>query len=230
MLHILQENPAFLVVNKPPGLAAQPDKTGDVSLLALAEQHCGHPLHLVHRVDRPVSGLVLLAKTAEAMSLFSAQFQARSVEKTYLAIVQNPPPAEAGHLLHFLKKNQAKNTSKAFDEEMPGTERAELRYQMLDSSQRYHLLALRLVTGRHHQIRAQLGKIGCPIKGDVKYGARRGNPDRSIHLHAWRLAFDNPATGERILLEAEPPEDTLWAAFRGAWAVTYSQHSALFNP
>lgn len=216
MLTILQENPAFLVVNKPAGLAAQPDKTGDESLLALAEAHCGHPLHLVHRIDRPTTGLVLFAKSAEAMAIISAQFQARTVQKDYLAVVQNMPPKPADTLLHFLKKNPVKNTSRAFDEEQPGAERAELRYQILDSSKHYHLLHIQLLTGRHHQIRAQLAAIGCPIKGDVKYGARRSNPDRSIHLHAWRLAFDNPATGERIFLEAEPPEEVLWQAFKPA--------------
>ncbi|MFN0033685.1 MAG: RluA family pseudouridine synthase [Saprospiraceae bacterium] len=213
MLNILQENAAFLVVNKPPGLAAQPDKTGDDSLLTLAEQYCGHALHLVHRIDRPVSGLMLLAKTTEAMAMFSAQFQARRVQKDYLAVVQNLPPEPEGILVHFLKKNQVKNTSTVFDEEQPGTERAELRYRLLQSTQRYHFLHIQLITGRHHQIRAQLAAIGCPIKGDVKYGARRSNPDRSIHLHAWRFAFDNPATGERISLEAAPPEEVLWQAF-----------------
>lgn len=221
MLNILHENPAFLVINKPPGLASQPDKTGDESLLGLAEAHCGHPLHLVHRVDRPVSGLVLFAKTAEAMTLFSAQFQARTVQKDYLAMVQNMPAKTEGTLVHHLKKNQAKNTSTVFDEPQPGTERAELRYQWLESSKHYHLLQVQLLTGRHHQIRAQLAAIGCPIKGDVKYGARRSNPDRSIHLHAWRLAFDNPATGERIMLEAEPPQEALWQALgpaREGWS------------
>lgn len=212
MLNIIQENAAFLVVNKPPGLAAQPDKTGDNSLLAIAEEYCGHALHIVHRIDRPVSGLVLFAKTAEAMTLFSLQFQARTVQKDYLAVVQNLPPEKEGKLVHYLKKNQAKNTSTVFDKEQPGTERAELRYRLFESSKNYHLLHIQLLTGRHHQIRAQLAAIGSPIKGDVKYGARRSNTDRSIHLHAWRLAFDNPATGERILLEAAPPEEVLWQA------------------
>jgi len=219
MLNILQENAAFLVVNKNPGMASQPDKTGDESLLDLAEAHCGHPLHLVHRVDRPVSGLVLFAKTAEAMALFSAQFQARSVQKDYLAVVQQKPAEEEGTLVHYLKKNEAKNTSSVYQTEKPGSDRAELRYRLFESSKNYHLLHVQLFTGRHHQIRAQLAAIGSPIKGDVKYGARRSNPDRSIHLHAWRLAFDNPATGERIHLEAPPPEEVLWQAlsFRGGF-------------
>ncbi len=216
MLNILQENLAFLVINKPPGLAAQPDKTGDDSLLKLAEEHCGHPLHLVHRLDRPTTGLVLFAKSAEAMAIISAQFQSRTVQKDYLAVVNTMPPKQEDTLVHYLKKNQAKNTSTVTDEPQPGAERAELRYHVLESSKNYHLLHVQLVTGRHHQIRAQLAAIGSPIKGDVKYGARRGNPDRSIHLHAWRLAFDNPATGERIFLEAEPPEEVLWQAFAPA--------------
>ena len=219
MLNIIQENAAFLVVNKPPGIASQPDKTGDESLLDWAEAHCGHPLHLVHRVDRPVSGLVLFAKTAEAMALFSAQFQARTVQKDYLAVVQQMPPEEEATLVHYLKKNEAKNTASVYQEEKPGSDRAELRYRLFESSKNYHLLHVQLHSGRHHQIRAQLAAIGSPIKGDVKYGARRSNRDRSIHLHAWRLAFDNPATGERIHLEADTPEEVLWQAlsFRGGF-------------
>lgn len=215
MLSIIKENEAFLVLNKAPGLATQPDKTGDTSLLSLAEAHCGHDLHLVHRIDRPVSGLVLLAKTREAMTLFSGLFRSRAVRKEYLAIVQGTLPQNEGVLLHFLKKNQAKNTARAFETEQPGSERAELHYRLLKSGTNYHLLHIELLTGRHHQIRAQLAAIGCPIKGDVKYGARRGNADRSIHLHSWRLEFEHPATGETLRLEAAVPEESLWQALAG---------------
>jgi 23S rRNA pseudouridine1911/1915/1917 synthase len=214
-MNILHENPAFLVLNKPGGMPTQPDKTGDDSLLTLAEAHCGHPLHLVHRLDRPVSGLVLMAKNAETMALFTALFQSRNVQKEYLAVVHTPPPQPEATLVHYLKKNAIKNTSKAFDTEQPGSERAELQYKLVGSSTNYHLLHIKLITGRHHQIRAQLAAIGCPVKGDVKYGARRSNPDRSIHLHAWKLGFIHPITMETIQLEAPTPEEVLWKSFDG---------------
>ena len=119
-------------------------------------------------------------------------------------------------MIHFLKKNEAKNLATVFETEQAGTERSELQYRVLGNSERYHLLHIRLITGRHHQIRAQLGAIGCPVRGDVKYGFQRNNPDRSIQLHAWRLAFDHPVSGERVQLEAPIPEDSIWAAFADA--------------
>nr|MBP6829000.1 RNA pseudouridine synthase [Saprospiraceae bacterium] len=177
------------------------------------EAYCKQPLHAVNRLDRPVSGLVVFAKTKSAMTALTEQFRNRSVEKTYLAVVQELPAEPEGTLVHFLRKNEAKNLAKAFTEEQPGTERAEIRYRLLGSSERYHLLEIQLITGRHHQIRAQLAAIGSPVKGDVKYGFRRSNRDRSIHLHAWRIAFDHPVSGERIRLEALPPkEDAVWKA------------------
>lgn len=209
-LTVLQENADWLVLNKPSGIPATADKTGTPSLLEIAEQLYGHRLHPVHRIDRPVSGIFLLAKTTAAMANLSAQFQARSVEKTYLAMVQNPPPAEAGTLRHYLKKQNGSNRVSVSETALAGAERAELEYTLLNSGERYHLLQIQLITGRRHQIRAQLAAIGCPVKGDVKYGARRGNPDRSIHLHAWRLAFSDPETGERIQLEAPLPDEVLW--------------------
>ena len=214
-MEILYKNNQVLVASKPAGLPVQSDTTGDPSFLQMAEAYCRHPLMLVHRLDRPVSGLVLFAKTKTAAQSMSAQFGARTVEKEYLAVVQNPPPEPAGTLVHFLRKNAAKNLTATFAEEQPGSERGELRYRLLGSSERYHLLHIQLITGRHHQIRAQLAAIGCPIKGDVKYGARRNNADRSIHLHAWRLAFDHPVSGERVRLEAPlPAGDAVWDAFR----------------
>jgi 23S rRNA pseudouridine1911/1915/1917 synthase len=215
MLDILYKDHQLFAVNKPPGIAVQPDKTGDVALQKLAEAYCKQPLHLVHRLDRPVSGVVVFAKTKTAMTSLTEQFRSRSVEKTYLAVVQNLPPETEGSLVHFLKKNEAKNISVVAPESQPGTERGELRYRLLGSSERYHLLEIQLITGRHHQIRAQLAAIGCPVKGDVKYGFRRSNRDRSIHLHAWRLAFAHPISGERISLEAKPPDEVVWRAFEG---------------
>lgn len=213
MLNILYKDHQIFALNKPAGIAVQTDKTGDPALQGLAEVYCKQPLHAAHRLDRPASGVVVFAKTKTAMTTLTEQFRSRSVEKTYLAVVQSPPPASEGTLVHFLKKNEAKNVAKVYTEEQPGTERAEIRYRLLGSSERYHLLEIQLITGRHHQIRAQLAAIGCPIKGDVKYGFRRSNRDRSIHLHAWRIAFDHPVSGERIRLEALPPkEDAVWKA------------------
>lgn len=213
MLDILYKDHQLIALNKAPGIAVQPDKTGDVTLQAQAEAYCRQPLHLAHRLDRPVSGVVVFAKTKTAMTALTEQFRSRTVEKTYLAVVQNLPSEPEGNLVHFLRKNETKNISIVSTESDTAAERAELHYRLLGSSERYHVLEIQLITGRHHQIRAQLAAIGCPVKGDVKYGFRRSNRDRSIHLHAWRLAFDHPVSGERIRLEAKLPEDPVWQAF-----------------
>ncbi len=212
---IRYEDSLILALDKPAGIPAQADKTGDVSALQWAESYCELALHPVHRLDRPASGILLLAKTKVAMTLLQRQFQEHLIEKEYLAVVAAPPPKPEDTLIHFLQKNNVKNRAVAHPTELPDTERAELHYRLLGSSERYHLLHIRLITGRHHQIRAQLAAIGCPIKGDVKYGARRGNRDRSIHLHAWRLAFEHPGTGEWMQLEANiPGDDPVWTALR----------------
>ncbi len=225
MLDILIHNDLFIACNKPPGLASQPDKTGDECLLDMAERHCRRNLHLVNRLDRPVSGIALFAKTKAVMTTLTDQFRNRSVEKIYLAVVQNEPPQESGTLVHFLSKNQNKNIAFAHTEEQPDTERCELEYKLLGKSKNYFLLEVQPVTGKHHQIRVQLAAIGCPIKGDVKYGARRGNSDRSIHLHAWKLSFEHPMSGERIELEAPVPEDVVWNAL-----LNPSEHIAAEQP
>ncbi len=212
MLDILIHNDLFIACNKPPGLASQPDKTGDECLLDMVEKRCRRKVHLVNRLDRPVSGIALFAKTKAVMTALTDQFRNRTVEKTYLAVVQNEPPQESGTLLHFLSKNQSKNIAFASTEEKPDTERSELEYKLVGKSKNYYLLEIKPLTGKHHQIRVQLAAMGCPIKGDVKYGARRGNPDRSIHLHAWKLMFEHPMSGERIELEAKAPEDVVWDA------------------
>lgn len=215
MPDILFHDTLILALNKPAGQPAQADKTGDPSILQWAETYCRQSLHPVHRLDRPASGVLLLAKTKAAMTHLQRQFQQQGVEKVYLAVVGAAPPEPAATLIHFLQKNAAKNSAIAHPDERPGTERAELHYQLLGSSERYHLLQIRLITGRHHQIRAQLAALGCPIKGDVKYGARRGNRDRSIHLHAWRLGFEHPGSGAWIQLEAALPEgDPVWEAMK----------------
>ncbi len=209
---ILYKNNQFIAFNKLPGIPTQPDKTGDKSLLQLAEIYSKSSLYLAHRLDRPASGVVLFAKTKTAIRSLNEQFQQRSIRKTYLAVVKNLPPEKEGTLRHFLSKNQKVNRSKTVEEEQGG-QLAELNYRVLGSSDNYHLLEIELITGRRHQIRSQLAAIGCPVKGDVKYGFRRSNPDRSIHLHAWKLVFRHPISGESVELQAAPPADPVWDAF-----------------
>ncbi len=213
MLDVLCKNNQLIACNKPAGVAVYPDKTGDATYLEQVETYCKHPLHVVNRLDRPASGIVIFAKSKAAMTALTQQFSSRTVQKDYLAVVQVLPPEPVATLVHFLRKNESKNIVTATLTEVPGSERAELRYRVLGSSERYHLLHVQLITGRHHQIRAQLAAVGAPIKGDVKYGFRRNNRDRSIHLHAWKLAFDHPVSNERIHLEAKLPSDPIWTAF-----------------
>ena len=211
---ILYDDAYFVAFNKPALVPTQPDPTGDASLLQLAEDFLKVKLFVIHRLDRVASGIVVFAKTEAAAANLSKQFQNKETLKTYLAVVEKKPPKDEDTLIHYLKKNATSNTSKAYDEEINDSKRAEMRYILRGSSDRYFLLEITLLTGRHHQIRAQLGKIGCPIKGDVKYGARRSNPNRAIHLHAWQLTLKHPQTGEAIALKAEPDEmDALWHFF-----------------
>lgn len=211
---ILLKNNQFIAFNKPAAIPVQADPTGDKPLIELAEIYTKSTLHLVHRLDRPASGVVLFAKTKNGLAAINKQFQDRAVQKIYLAIVQNPLPQPEGTLVHFLRKNATTNLTSAFEKEVAHASRAELHYRTIGSSDRYHLLEIELLTGRHHQIRAQLAAVGSPIKGDVKYGSRRGNPDRSIHLHAWKLNFKHPVSQELIEIVAPtPPEDALWKFF-----------------
>jgi 23S rRNA pseudouridine1911/1915/1917 synthase len=212
---ILYNDEAVVVSNKPSSIPTQPDLTGDRSFLQLTETFLNEKLYLVHRLDRVASGLLVFAKTPEAAAALSLQFQLKKTEKRYWAIVENKPPKDTDILTHFLLKNAKTNTSKAFDVETKDAKRAELRYILRGVSDRYVLLEIELFTGRHHQIRAQLSKIGCCIKGDVKYGARRNNPDRSIHLHAWKLQFEHPISKEIVVFECSPnKEDKLWQVFQ----------------
>lgn len=210
---IIYKNNQLIAFNKPAGLPCQSDKTNDKSLLDLAEIYAKSKLQLVHRLDRPASGVVLIAKNKKALAHLNAQFQNRTIQKTYLAVVKNHPPEKQGHLIHFLKKNQKQNRSTAHLEEVPISKKAELKYEVIGSIENYHLLKVTLITGRHHQIRAQLAAINCPIKGDDKYGFKRGNRDRSIHLHAWKLSFQHPVTDEKVTLVAPLPEEVVWQAF-----------------
>lgn len=210
---VLAKNNQFIAFNKPPGLPVQADKTGDKPLLQLAEIYCKSKLYLVHRLDRPASGVVVFAKTKTAVGSLGDQFRERTVRKTYLAVVKDLPPQPEGTASHVLQKNQEQNRSRVKGAAGGSGKEAELTYRVLGSSDNYHLLEVEPLTGRHHQIRAQLAAMGCPIKGDVKYGSRRGNKDRSIHLHAWKLGFRHPFSGEEVLLVAPPPADAVWEAF-----------------
>ena len=213
---VLYKNNQLIAFNKPAGLPVQADLTEDKALLNLAEIYTKSKLWLIHRLDRPVSGLVLFAKTKTAQQALSADFQSRKIKKTYLAVVKNAPEQEAATLIHYLKHDAKNNRSIVLSENTPDSQEAVLHYQTLSSSDNYHLLQIDLETGRHHQIRAQLAAIGCPIKGDVKYGARRNNPDRSIHLHAWKPSFSHPVDQTPVDLVAPLPDDPLWKAFLAA--------------
>ena len=210
---VLYKNNQLIALNKPCTIPVQADLSGDKALIDLAEIYTQSKLHLVHRIDRPTSGLVLLAKNKKALAALNEQIRNRQVKKTYLAIVGQAPESAEGELIHFLRKNGRTNRSEVFSTEKPGSKKAVLQYRLLGSSERYHLLEVDLQTGRHHQIRAQLGNIGSPIRGDEKYGFRRGNRDRSIQLHAWKLSFRHPVSNEVVRLIAPPPDEPVWRAF-----------------
>ncbi len=212
--HIIYQDSAILVVNKPPGLPVQPDKTESDNLQSLLATEIDKPIHLIHRLDRPASGLVVFALDKSMVEELNEQFREREVRKIYWAVVKNKPEEATGTLIHYLRKKQAQNRSFAFDKALHHTKKAELHYRLLGSIERYHLLEVDLLTGRHHQIRAQFAAINNPIKGDVKYGFRRSNQDRSIHLHARKLTFRHPFSGDDIEFLANLPEgDGVWAAF-----------------
>ena len=218
---ILFEDNHLIIINKRPSELVQGDKTGDLSLIDLVKTYLKETyqkpgnvfLGLVHRIDRPVSGAVILAKTGKALSRLNEQIKNNEVQKTYWAITKNIPPEDEGHLVNWLIKDEAKNRSKAFDKEKPGAKKAELKYKLISKSKDYALLEVDLITGRHHQIRVQLSKIGCPIKGDLKYGFARSNKDASISLHARKLSFIHPVKKGRIEIIAPPPKDPLWDFF-----------------
>lgn len=219
---IVYEDNHIIVVNKTASEIVQGDKTGDEPLserlkgyLKVKYNKPGNVfIGVTHRLDRPVSGLVVFAKTSKALSRLNAMFQTKEVKKTYWAIVTAAPPQEEGELMHYLVRNEKQNKSYAYDRERPESKRAILHYRLLAHSERYWLLEVDLQTGRHHQIRCQLAKMGCPIKGDLKYGAPRSNPDASICLHARQIRFIHPVSKELIDLTAPLPDGNLWAAFK----------------
>lgn len=212
---VLYKNNQLIAFHKPPGIPVAADKTGDKAMDQLGEIYCKSKLGLVHRIDRPASGVVLFARSENALANLNAQFREREVEKVYLAAVKQRPEQDEGTLTHYLSRNGRQNKTQVFSAPQKGAKQAELSYKYLESSDHYHLLEVKLHTGRHHQIRAQLAAIGSPIKGDVKYGFRRSNPDRSIHLHAWKLTFRHPVSNQQETITAPlPQEDPVWAAFR----------------
>ncbi len=217
---ILYEDNHLFVINKPPGAIVQGDKTGDEPLTEIVKRYIartkGKPtafIGLPHRLDRPTSGVLVLAKTSKALSRLNKIFHNNEAEKIYWAVVDNKPPKNYDLLKHYLIKNERKNKSFAYDKPLKNAKEAILEYRYLGKSDRYHLLEIKLHTGRHHQIRAQLAKIGLHIKGDIKYGAKRTNPDGSIHLHARKLKLIHPVKKEEMTFVAPVPNDNLWKFF-----------------
>jgi 23S rRNA pseudouridine1911/1915/1917 synthase len=223
-MNILYEDNHIIIVNKAVGEIVQGDKTGDKPLSDIVADYLKEKYNkpgaafvgVPHRLDRPTSGVVVLAKTSKALERLNDMFRRGDVEKTYWAIVGNRPAEEAAELTHWLVRNEQQNKSYAYDRERPGAKQAILDYRLLVSLTNYHLLEVELKTGRHHQIRCQLAKIGCPIKGDLKYGAPRSNPDGSISLHARRVRFVHPVSHIDIDVTAPVPDNSLWLAAEAA--------------
>ena len=216
---ILYEDNHILIINKNVGQLVQGDKTGDKSLLELLKSFIKERDHkpgnvflgLVHRIDRPTSGLVIYAKTSKALSRLTQMVKNREIKKTYWAIVPKEIIPQSQTLTHYLKKNEKNNKAIVYNKETDGAKKAILNYQIIKNLDNYMLLEIDLQTGRHHQIRAQLSKIGVPIKGDLKYGAPRSNPDGGISLHARSLEFIHPVSKEQIKITAPTPKkDNLW--------------------
>ena len=220
---IIYEDNHLIAVNKRAGEIVQADKTGDapigVHLKEFLKQKYNKPgevfVGVVHRLDRPVSGVVLFAKTSKGLERMNQLFRERETKKIYWAIVEQKPEKPEGKLIHWLAKNEKQNKSYASSEQKPGHLICELDYRLIASSERYHLVEVTPLTGRHHQIRVQLSTMKCIIKGDLKYGAKRSNPDGSICLHARRLEFIHPVKKEPVYIEAPVPADNLWQAMQG---------------
>ena len=197
---ILFEDNHLLIVNKLPSQIVQGDKTGDKPLSEILKDYLREQYHkpgnvflgVAHRLDRPASGAVLFAKTSKALERLNKMFREKEIHKTYWAVVKNKPPADTDHLIHYLKKNEKQNKSFSCLPDDKNASKSELTYKLISKSDHYYLLEINLITGRHHQIRAQLAAIGCPIKGDIKYGFPRTNQDASIHLHARKVEFLHP--------------------------------------
>ena len=217
-LQVLHEDNHIIVVNKRVGDIVQGDKTGDAPLSDIVKEYLKEKynkpgavfLGVVHRLDRPTTGIVVFAKTSKALSRLNNSFKNRETQKTYWAVVKNAPPKTNDILVHFLKRNPKNNTSKAHLKEVPDSKKASLDYTVIKKLDNYFALEINLHTGRHHQIRAQLAAIGCPIKGDLKYGFNRSNPDGGIHLHARKLVLEHPVTKDLLTIVAPTPPDVIW--------------------
>jgi 23S rRNA pseudouridine1911/1915/1917 synthase len=215
---LLYEDTHLIAINKKSSRNVQADKTGDTSLESLVREYIKirHKLQgeiylgIIHRIDRRASGVVLFARTGEALAGMNRLFREGQVRKTYWAITKNIPADESGRLEHYLKKNEKLNKSYAYPEPAAGSKLSILSYKVVSRSDRYNLLEIDLLTGRHHQIRCQLAYVGCPVRGDLKYGYPRSNEDGSISLHARSLAFIHPVTGEPVVITAPAPPEKLW--------------------
>lgn len=219
-MQIVYEDNHILIVNKDVGEIVQGDKTGDTPLSEKVKQWIKEKYHkpgnvflgVTHRLDRPVAGLVIFARTSKALSRLNAMFSKGEIHKTYWAIVQNAPAKEEGTIESWLTRNERQNKSHSHNQEVAGSKKAILNYRIIGHTDHYTLLEVHLLTGRHHQIRCQLASIGCPIKGDLKYGARRSNPDGGISLLSRKVEFIHPVSGKEISVTASLPDDNLWKA------------------
>lgn len=217
-MQVVYEDNHIIIVYKESGEIVQGDKTGDTPLAetvkAYIKEKYAKPgavfLGVVHRLDRPVSGLVVFARTSKALSRLNDMFRKGEVHKTYWALVQNQPALPEGTLEHWLTRNEKQNKSYSYPREVPGSKKAILKYRLIGQSERYYLLEIKLLTGRHHQIRCQLSAMGCPIKGDLKYGSKRSNADGSISLLSHRIDFIHPVSKEHIVVESPLPVDNIW--------------------
>ncbi len=217
-MRVVYEDNHIIVVYKESGEIVQGDKTGDTPLSETVKQYIKEKynkpgnvfLGVVHRLDRPVSGLVIFARTSKALPRLNKMFSNGEVHKTYWAITQNAPQEPEGTLVNWIVRNEKQNKSYAYDKEVKDSKKAILKYKVIGSSDRYTLIEVQLMTGRHHQIRCQLAHMGCPIKGDLKYGAKRSNPDGSISLLSHHVEFIHPVSQESISLDSPLPDDTLW--------------------
>ena len=219
-LQVIHEDNHLIVVNKRVGDIVQGDKTGDKPLSEIVKEYIKDKynkpgevfLGVVHRLDRPTTGIVVFARTSKALSRMNELFSNRATQKTYWAVVKNKPEKSKDKLVHYLKRNEKNNTSKAHLNEVPDSKLASLEYKIIKELTNYTALEIQLHTGRHHQIRAQLAAIGSPIKGDLKYGFDRSNPDGGIHLHARQLIFTHPVSKETLTIIAPTPDDVIWKA------------------
>ncbi len=220
-LQILYEDNHLLIINKPAGVLVQGDATGDKPLVEMAKEYIGEKynkpgdvfLGVVHRLDRPVSGVVVFARTSKALERMNALFRNKETKKTYWAIVNRKPVPSEGTLVHWLVKDEKKNKTTAYNREHPEGQRSELHYKLMESKGGHYLLEVNPITGRPHQIRVQLASLGCHIVGDVKYGSEISSPDGSIALHARKLSFIHPVKKEDLIVSASLPKNDWWRSF-----------------